>query len=205
VNRADMHTHLNGVRGVQKVSSLTKLPCRRPSLRSIPRAFIIASLCRQCHRVKLPHIPRAADALGSVRRSPCRESRRCRSRIFERFSRLNRFVLKELRRTAPAGPKLSNAQRRRAPTIRNRSKTPARPATRTNSQSGGLTRVEMIAAVLKRHPRRTVRELIALLDREYHWKTTESAVTGHLYTRRDKFVHTAPDRAANRPVTWSSK
>jgi hypothetical protein len=33
--------------------------------------------------------------------------------------------------------------------------------------------------VLKRHPRRTVRELIALLDQERRWKTTESAVTSH--------------------------
>ena len=63
----------------------------------------------------------------------------------------------------------------------------------------------MIAAVLRRHPRRSIRELIALLDQEYHWKTTESAVTGKLYTRRDKFVRTQPDRATNRPVTWSSK
>jgi len=77
--------------------------------------------------------------------------------------------------------------------------------TRTASQNGGLTRVDMIAAVLRRHPRRSIRELIALLDQEYHWKTTESAVTGKLYTRRDKFVHTQPDRATNRPVTWSSK
>jgi hypothetical protein len=73
------------------------------------------------------------------------------------------------------------------------------------SRNGGLTRVDMIAAVLRRHPRRTVRELIALLDQEYRWKTTESAVTGHLYTRRDKFVRTQPDRSTNRPVTWSSK
>jgi len=35
--------------------------------------------------------------------------------------------------------------------------------------------------------------------------TTESAVTGKLYTRRDKFVRTQPDRATNRSVTWSSK
>jgi hypothetical protein len=63
----------------------------------------------------------------------------------------------------------------------------------------------MMAAVLRRHPRRTVRELIALLDQEYRWKTTESAVTGHLYTRGDRFVRTQPDRATNRPVTWSSK
>jgi hypothetical protein len=30
-------------------------------------------------------------------------------------------------------------------------------------------------------------------------------VTNSLYTRRDKFVHTQPDRATNRPVTWSLK
>jgi hypothetical protein len=86
-----------------------------------------------------------------------------------------------------------------------RGKTKTAPNGRVASHNGGLTRVDMIAAVLRRHPRRTVGELIALLDREYRWKTTESAVTGHLYTRRDKFVHTQPDRATNRPVTWSSK
>jgi hypothetical protein len=86
-----------------------------------------------------------------------------------------------------------------------RGKTKTVPKVRAASHNRGLTRIDMIAAVLKRHPRRSVRELIALLDREYHWKTTESAVTGHLYTRRDKFVHTPPDRATNRPVTWSSK
>ena len=79
------------------------------------------------------------------------------------------------------------------------------PNTRTASQNGGLTRVDMIAAVLRRHPRRSVRELIALLDQQYRWKTNESAVTGKLYTRRDKFVHTQPDRSTNRPVTWSLK
>jgi hypothetical protein len=84
-------------------------------------------------------------------------------------------------------------------------KTRAGGNARTANENGGLTRVDMIAAVLRRHPRRTVRELIALLDQEYRWKTTESAVTGHLYTRRDKFVHTQPDRSANRPVTWSLK
>jgi hypothetical protein len=63
----------------------------------------------------------------------------------------------------------------------------------------------MIAAVLRRHPRRSVQELIALLDQEYRWKTTESAVTSNLYTRRDKFVHIQPDRATNRAVTWSLK
>jgi hypothetical protein len=86
-----------------------------------------------------------------------------------------------------------------------RGKTKTGLDTRTASQNDGLTHVDMIAAVLRRHPRRTVRELIALLDQEYRWKTTESAVTGHLYTLRDKCVHTQPDRATNRPVTWSSK
>ena len=73
------------------------------------------------------------------------------------------------------------------------------------SRNGGLTRVDMMAAVLRRHPRRTVRELITLLDKEFRWKTNESAVTGKLYTRRDKFAHTRPDRSTNRPVTWSLK
>ena len=86
-----------------------------------------------------------------------------------------------------------------------RGKTKTAPNPRAASNNGGLTRVEMIGAVLRRHPRRTVRELIALLDRECHWTTTESAVTGHLYIHRDKFLHTPPDRATNRPVTWSSK
>jgi hypothetical protein len=86
-----------------------------------------------------------------------------------------------------------------------RGNTKAGPNTRTASRNGGLTRVDMIAAVLRRHPRRTVHELIALLNKEYRWKTNESAVTGKLYTRRDKFAHTPPDRSTNRPVTWSLK
>ena len=69
--------------------------------------------------------------------------------------------------------------------------------------NSGLSRVDMMAAVLRRHPRRTVRELIGLLDKEFHWQANESAVTGKLYTRRDMFTHTPPDRTANRPVTWS--
>ena len=117
------------------------------------------------------------------------------------------------RETAPAARQLPTATRFKATvapkqvnrSTPSRSKTKTAPNARAASRDGGLTRVDMIAAALRRHPRRTVRELIALLDKEYHWKTTESAVTGHLYTRRDKFVHTAPDRATNRPVTWSAK
>jgi hypothetical protein len=78
-------------------------------------------------------------------------------------------------------------------------------APRAASRDGGLTRLDMMAAVLRRHPRRSVRELMALLNKEYGWIASESAVTGHLYTRRDRFVHIPPDRATNRPVTWSAK
>ena len=92
---------------------------------------------------------------------------------------------------------------------RNAQINPARTRTgstvRGTGQKGTLTRTDMIAGVLKRHPRRSVRELIALLNKEYRWKTSESSVTAHLYTRRDKFVHTPPERTTNRPVTWSSK
>jgi hypothetical protein len=38
------------------------------------------------------------EPLGSVWRSACRESRRCRNRILERARLVERFVLKELRR-----------------------------------------------------------------------------------------------------------
>jgi hypothetical protein len=73
------------------------------------------------------------------------------------------------------------------------------------SQNGGLTRVAMIAAVLKRHRRLSLRELLAELDREFGWKSSESNVTALLYTNQTKFGHTKPDRVANRPVTWSLK
>jgi len=45
----------------------------------------------------------------------------------------------------------------------------ARPA----SQNGGLTWVDMIAGVLKRHRGLSLRELITALDREFGWKYTE--------------------------------
>jgi hypothetical protein len=80
----------------------------------------------------------------------------------------------------------------------------ARSAKRSGQPSGGLKRVDMLAAYLARHPGVTVRELIAGLDREFGWKPTESGITAHLYTN-PKFVHTKPDRASNRPVTWSMK
>jgi hypothetical protein len=72
-------------------------------------------------------------------------------------------------------------------------------------RNGGLKRIDMIAAVLKRHRGLSVSELIAALDKEFGWKSAESSVTAHLYTNQNRFVHTKPDRAANRPVTWSLK
>ncbi len=79
----------------------------------------------------------------------------------------------------------------------------AHPAARQAARNGGLKRIDMIAAVLKRHRELSVRELIAVLDKEFGWKSTESNVTALLYTNQKKFAHTKPDRAANRPVTWS--
>jgi hypothetical protein len=111
-----------------------------------------------------------------------------------------------MQRTA-ARPKATGAQKQpgRTAQVSQSSTKHAQTGAKTGSRNGGLSRVDMIAGVLKRHPRRTVRELIALLNKEYRWKTTESAVTRNLYTRRDKFLHTQPDRAANRLVTWSVK
>jgi len=76
---------------------------------------------------------------------------------------------------------------------------------RTASQNGGLKRIDMIAAVLKRHRGLSLRELIAALDKEFGWKSTESNVTALLYTNQKKFAHSKPDRGANRPVSWSLK
>jgi hypothetical protein len=81
----------------------------------------------------------------------------------------------------------------------------ARAGARKARQNGGLKRIDMIAAVLKRHSRLSVRELIAALQKEYGWHSTESSVTAHLYTNQNRFVHTQPDRSTNRPVTWSLK
>jgi hypothetical protein len=61
---------------------------------------------------------------------------------------------------------------------------------RAATQRAALMRVAMMAAVLRPHAGLTVREIIALLDKEFRWKTNESEVTAKVYTCRDKFVHT---------------
>jgi hypothetical protein len=85
---------------------------------------------------------------------------------------------------------------------RGETKTQARPTADKASQNGGLKRIDMIAAVLKRRSGLSVRDLIAALGKEFGWKCTESNLTGHLYTN-PKFAHTKGDRSANRPVIWS--
>ena len=126
------------------------------------------------------------------------------------ITRLMATATASMTQRGPANPKTTGTlQKQIGRTTRigrgNMKTGPAQSVARSASQHGGLTRVDMMAAVLRRHPRRTVRELIALLDKEFRWKANESAVTGKLYTRRDKFVHTQPDRSTNRPVTWSLK
>lgn len=79
---------------------------------------------------------------------------------------------------------------------------PTTPGVRSGS-NGAMKRVDMIAAALKRHPRLTVRELIATLDREFGWKCGESNLTAHLYTNPDRFSHSKADRAGKQLVTWS--
>ena len=71
------------------------------------------------------------------------------------------------------------------------------------SGNGAMKRVDMIAAALKRHPRVTVRELIAALDRDFGWKCGESNLTAHLYTNAERFSHTKADRAGKQLVTWA--
>jgi hypothetical protein len=46
--------------------------------------------------------------------------------------------------------------------------------------------------------------LIALLDKEFRWKTNESAVTGKLYTAAIcSYIPSPIAQPTNRPVTWS--
>ena len=61
------------------------------------------------------------------------------------------------------------------------------------SRNSGLTRVDMIAALLERHRGRSLRELIAALDREFGWKSIEGNVTVLLYTNQKKFLRAPID------------
>jgi hypothetical protein len=100
----------------------------------------------------------------------------------------------------------------KAASMRRQVRIPARAAQRAGkaaapgvraASNGATKRVDMIAVTLKRHPRLTVRELIAALEREFGWKCGESNLTAHLYTNPDRFSHTKADRAGRQLVTWS--
>jgi hypothetical protein len=118
-------------------------------------------------------------------------------------------VAKPARSSVSALPK--SAPNRKAPVLRGTA-TAARDAQRSGKgamararagSNGTMKRVDMIAAALKRHPRLTVRELIAALEREFDWKCGESNLTAHLYTNADRFSHSKADRAGKQLVTWS--
>jgi hypothetical protein len=123
----------------------------------------------------------------------------------------------ELAPAKPSRPSVATAQksaasRRVSPMRRQPSPLPMRNAQRGGravipraraSSNGAMKRVDMIAAALKRHPRLTVRELIAALERDFGWKCGESNLTAHLYTNPDRFSHTKADRAGKQLVAWS--
>jgi chromosome segregation ATPase len=93
-----------------------------------------------------------------------------------------------------------------AATMRNAQRSAKAPmAGARASSNGAMKRIDMIAAALKRHPRLTVRELIAALERDFGWKCGESNLTAHLYTNPDLFAHTKADRAGKQLVTWSRR
>jgi hypothetical protein len=105
-----------------------------------------------------------------------------------------------------SAPSRMAAPMRRQPTAAMRNAQRGRRAAMAGGRAGSngaIKRVDMITTVLKRHPRLTVRELIAALDREFGWKCGESNLTAHLYTNPDRFSHTKADRAGKQLVTWS--
>lgn len=132
----------------------------------------------------------------------------------------------ELLRMGADGLELAVANRSRAPVAVSKQALPARkakpaqrkpPATMRNAQrtgkaavagaraggNGAMTRIDMIAATLKRHRRLTVRELIAALEQEFEWKCGESNLTAHLYTNPGRFAHSKADRVGKELVMWS--
>jgi len=132
----------------------------------------------------------------------------------------------ELLRLGASGLELADANPSRAPAAASKQPLPVRkgeptprkpPMAMRNAQrarkaamagahavgNGAMTRIDMIVATLKRHPRLTVRELIAALEREFRWKCGESNLTAHLYTNPNRFAHSKADRAGKQLVTWS--
>ena len=121
----------------------------------------------------------------------------------------------ELRATKPlriAAPAQKSALSRKAAPVRRQPPVAMRNAQRSGksgmtaaraTSNGGMKRLDMIVAALKRHPRLTVRELIAALEREFAWKCGESNLTAHLYTNPEIFSHSKADRAGKQLVAWA--
>jgi hypothetical protein len=121
------------------------------------------------------------------------------------------LVVSSPSRTAAAASNKPAPVRKAAPTqrqptavMRNAQQGGKAPAAGARASSNGaMKRVDMIATALKRHPRLTVRELIAALERDFGWKCGESNLTAHLYTNPNRFAHSKADRAGKQLVTWS--
>src|SRR5580698_4709899 len=61
--------------------------------------------------------------------------------------------------------------------------------------NGKVKRTDLIAAALQTKPEMTIQEIITVLNKEFGWKSTESNLTGHLYTNPKLFTHTKADRS----------
>jgi len=76
---------------------------------------------------------------------------------------------------------------------------------REANSNGKVKRTDLIAAVLQGAPEMTTQEIIMALNKEFGWKSTESNLTGHLYTNPKMFIHTKADRSGKTPIKWSLK
>ena len=76
---------------------------------------------------------------------------------------------------------------------------------REANSNGKVKRTDLIAAVLQGTPEMTIQEIIMVLNKEFGWKSTESNLTGHLYTNPKMFTHTKADRSGKTPIRWSLK
>jgi hypothetical protein len=76
---------------------------------------------------------------------------------------------------------------------------------RDANNNGKVKRTDLIAAVLQETPEMTIQEIIMVLNKEFGWKSTESNLTGHLYTNPKMFTHTKADRSGKTPIRWSLK
>jgi predicted nucleic acid-binding Zn-ribbon protein len=76
---------------------------------------------------------------------------------------------------------------------------------REANSNGKVKRTDLIAAVLQGTPEKTIEEIIMVLNKEFGWKSTESNLTGHLYTNPKMFTHTKADRSGKTPIRWSLK